>query len=80
VFISASEAKQAEQEARKQRLSLASLLRADESKVTSPSVTMHVRRILRAAADKSVVYDELLRERETQRLFNEGVLYFVRRS
>jgi hypothetical protein len=33
---------------------------------------------MRAAADKSVVYDELLREQETQRLFNEGVLYFAR--
>jgi hypothetical protein len=78
VFISASEAKQAEQEARKHRLSFAHLLTVDYTKETSPGATMHVRRLMRAAADKSADYDELLREQETQRLFGEGVLYFVR--
>jgi hypothetical protein len=78
MMIAASEAREAEKEARNQRLSLTYLLRADESKVTSPSTTVHVRRIMRAATDKSVVYDELLREQETQRLFSEGVLYFAR--
>jgi hypothetical protein len=77
VFISASEAKQAEAEARKQRLGFAHLLTVDYTKATSPGATMHIRRLMRAAADTSADYDELLREQETQRLFNEGVLYFA---
>jgi hypothetical protein len=78
MFISSTEARQAEADARKQRLGFAHLLTVDYMKVTSPGATMHVRRLMRAAADKSADYDELLREQETQRLFNVGVLYFAR--
>jgi hypothetical protein len=80
MYISFREARDAEAEARRQRLSLAYLLTVDHSKVTSPSTTMHVRRLMRAAAHKSADYDELLREIETQRLFTEGVLYFAKPS
>jgi hypothetical protein len=76
--LSAADARDAEREARRQRLSLAHLLRSDESKVTSPSDLMKVKRLMTAAAERSVAYDEILRELDTQRLFNAGALYFAR--
>ena len=75
--ISASEAREAEHEARKQRLSLAHLLRADESKAPTSADIMRIRRIMAAAAERSATYDILLGEYEVQRLFNCGALYFV---
>jgi hypothetical protein len=78
VFIAANEARAAEVEARRQRLGFAHLLTVDYTKLTSAGATMHVRRLMRAASDKSADYDELLREQETTCLFAEGVLYFAK--
>jgi hypothetical protein len=78
--ISAHEARQAENEARKQRIGFAHLLRADESKVTSAAGLMHLRRIMAAAVERSVAYDHMLSEYETQRLFDSGALYFAPRG
>jgi len=75
--ISAAEAREAQHEARKQRLSLADLLRADESKAATSANIMRIRRIIAAVAERSVIYDILLSECETQRLFTCGALYFA---
>ncbi len=75
--ISATEAREAEQEARKQRLGFAHLLRADESKAPTSADLMRIRRIMAAAEERSVIYDHMLSEPETQRLFDCGALYFA---
>jgi hypothetical protein len=72
VNISSSEAREAENESCCQRHAFVHLLRPDDAKVTSPSRTIHIRNPMRAATDKSAVFDELLREHETQRLFSES--------
>jgi len=77
-MISANEAREAEREARKQRLGFAHLLRADESKAPNASDAMTIRRIMAAAAERSVTYDTLLSEHGTQRLFDCGSLWFSR--
>jgi hypothetical protein len=76
--VSAADVREAESEARKQRLQLAHLLRADESKAPTAAGLMHLRRIMAAAMERSVTYDHLLSEPETQRLFGCGALYFPR--
>ena len=77
MLISAAEAREAEREARAQRLKLAALLRANESKAGSASGVMQTRRVLAAAQERSATYDTLLAEQETQRLFSAGALYFA---
>ncbi len=77
MFISAADVREAETGARKQRIGFAHLLRADESKAPSASGLMHLRRIMAAAAERSVAYDHLLSEPETQQLFDCGALYFA---
>ena len=71
-------AREAEDGARNQRIALAYLLRGDEAKAGSAKGAMAVRRILAAAAEKSVTYDLLLSERETQPLFDYGALWFAK--
>ena len=78
MFISAAEAREAEHEARKQRIGFAHLLRADETKAPSAASLMRLRRIMSAASERSVTYDLMLGERETQRLFSVGALFFAR--
>ena len=78
MFISATEAREAEQEARKQRLGFAHLLRADESKAPTSADVMRMRRIMAAAAERSISFDEMLSEPTTQKLFSCGSLYFIR--
>jgi hypothetical protein len=78
MLISSAEAREAETEARQQRIGLAHLLRADESKCLNSSDKMRVRRIMTAAAERSTTYDTLLSEYEAQRLFDCGALYFDR--
>jgi hypothetical protein len=75
--ISASEAREAETEARQQRIGFAHLMRADESKAPTASSLMHLRRIMAAAAERSATYDHMLGEPETQRLFSAGALFFA---
>jgi hypothetical protein len=78
MFISATEAREAEQESRKQRLSFAHLLRADESKAPTSADVMRMRRIMAAVGERSIAYDALLGEPTTQGLFDCGALYFAR--
>ena len=78
--ISAAEARESEQEARKQRLSFAHLLRADESKAPSSADIMRLRRIMAAAGERSFAYDEMLSEPTTERLFSCGALFFSRHN
>ncbi len=78
MLISDSEARNAEREALKERLGLARLLRADESKAPAARDVMKIKRIMTAAASRSAAYDEELREPGTQALFDLGALYFVR--
>jgi len=76
--ISATEAREAEHEARIQRLGLAYLLRANEDYAPSAADIMRIRRIMAAAAERSATYDNLLGECERQRLFSVGALFFTR--
>ena len=75
---SVHEAREAEAEARRQRISFAHLLRADESKAATSADVMRIRRIKAVAVERSVTYDQMLSEYETQRLFDSRALYFAR--
>jgi hypothetical protein len=77
MLISAREAREAEREALKQRLGFAQLLRADESKTPTSADVMRMRRIMAAAAEGSIAYDEMLSEPTTQKLFGCGCIYFA---
>jgi hypothetical protein len=78
MFISALEARDAEAEARKQRIGFAHLLRSDEAKAPTAADVMRIRRIIAAAAERNVTYDGMISDYETQRLFLCGALYFER--
>jgi hypothetical protein len=78
MIISMSEAKEAERNARAQRIAAGRWLRVDETKITAPKDTMLVHRVRAAAADGSGAFDEMLRDRDVNRLFNDGALYFER--
>jgi hypothetical protein len=78
MFISAHEAREAEQDARKQRASFAHLLRGDESKAPNSAAVMKIRRLLAAAQERSTTYDILLSEYGTQALFDCGAILFAR--
>jgi hypothetical protein len=78
MFISSTEARSAESEARNQRLGFAHLLRADENKAPTSAGIMRIRRIMAAAQDRSVTYDQMLSEYGMQKLFECGALYFTR--
>jgi hypothetical protein len=74
--ISSSMGREAENDSRKQRLANADLPRGDEAKAGSARGAMAVRRLLAAAAGRSVTYDLLLSEHETQSLFDCGASWF----
>ena len=78
MFISMVEVKEAERIAKAQRIAAGRWLRVDESRATSPKDTMLLHRVRAAAADGSGVFDEMLRDRDVNRLFNEGALSFER--
>jgi hypothetical protein len=78
MFISAADAREAELGARQQRLGFAHLLRADESKAPTSADIMRTRRIIAAASERNVTYDQMLSEYGMQRLFDCGALYFAR--
>jgi hypothetical protein len=69
------EVKEAERQAKLQRLGFARLSRVDESKVTSPKDLMLLHRVRAAAAERSEGFDAMLSEREVNRLFNEGAIF-----
>ena len=78
MIISMSEAKEADRLAKAQRIAAGRWLRVDETKITSPKDTMLLHRVRAAAADGSGAFDEMLRDRDVNRLFNSGALYFER--
>ena len=78
MLISATEARDTEHEARKQRQGFAPLLRADESKAPTSADVMRIRRVMAAAADGGGGYDAMLGEPTTNILFACGALYFAR--
>lgn len=78
MIISMSEAKEAERVSKAQRIAAGRWLHVDESKVTSPKDLMLLRRLRAAAAEGSGVFDEMLRDMDVNRLFNDGAFYFER--
>ena len=78
MIISISEAKEAERVAKAQRITAGRWLRVDETKITSPKDTMLLHRVRASAAEGSGVFDEMLRDMDVNRLFNDGALYFER--
>ena len=70
------EVKEAERIAKAERIAAGRWLCVDESKVTSPKDTMLLHRVRAAAADGSGVFDQMLGDRDVNRLFNDGALYF----
>ena len=77
MFISGADAREAEQEARKQRLGLAHLLRAEESNAPTSADVMRIRRIMAATGEGGHAYDAMLSEPTTGSLFAVGALYFA---
>ena len=76
--VSMAEVKEAERIAKAQRIAAAKWLRVDESKVTSPKAMMLLHRVRAAAAEGSATFDVMLGDRDVNRLFNDGALYFER--
>jgi hypothetical protein len=73
------DARDAENESRKQRIGLAYLLRIDESKARNSADIMIMRRIKAAAIEKkSKEYDALLADSDVNQLFNASAIYFER--
>ena len=72
------EVREAERVAKAQRIAAGRRLHVDESKVTSPKDLMLLHRVRAAAAEGSGVFDEMLQERDVNRLSNDGGLYFER--
>lgn len=78
MIISMSEAKEAERAAKAQRIAAARWLVVDETRVTSPKDIMLLHRVRAAAAERSEAFDEMLQDRDVNRLFNDGALNFER--
>ena len=76
--VSMPEVREAERIAKAQRIAAGKWLRVDESKIASPKDMMLLHRVRAAAADGSAVFDEMLHDRDVNRLFNDGALYFER--
>jgi len=76
-MISSSEARGAEAEARNQRLRLAHLLPSQEALAPTSADVMRMRRIMAAAMERSITYDQIISEYGVQKLFDCGALYFA---
>lgn len=76
MIISMTEAIEAERAAKAERIANGRFLQVDESKITSPKDMMLLHRVRAAAADRSAAFDEMLRDRDVNRLFNDRALYF----
>ena len=76
-FVSLPDAREAERNAKAQRTAAARWLRVDETKISAPKDLMLLHRVRAAAADRSEAFDALLRDRDVNRLFNGGALYFA---
>lgn len=77
MMISATEARQAELDARQQRLNFAHLLCADETKAPTSTDVMRIRRVMAAATERGMGYDAMLAEPTTSALFQCGALFFA---
>jgi hypothetical protein len=77
-FVSIPDAREAERAAKAQRIAAGRWLRVDETKVTSPKDVMLLHRVRAAAAEGSEAFDTMLRDRDVNRLFNGGALWFER--
>jgi len=77
-FHSVVEAMEAECKSKLQRLGFIHLWRVDETKATTPKDTMYLPRIRAAAAERSETFDAMIRDRDVNRLFNEGAIYIER--
>ena len=77
-FHSVVEVKEAERLSKLQRLGFARYIGIDETKATSANDQMYLHRVRAAAAERSDVFDVMVRERELNRLFNEGAIYIER--
>ena len=77
-FVSIPDAREAERTAKTQRIAAGRWLRVDETKITSPKDMMLLHRVRAAAAEGSEAFDTMLRDRDANRLFNDGALYFER--
>jgi len=75
-FVSLPAAREAEHFAKAQRIAAGRWLRVDESKIAAPNDMMLLHRVRAAATDGSEAFDALLRDRNVNRLFNDGALYF----
>jgi hypothetical protein len=75
-FVSLPAAREAERLAKAQRIAAGRWLRVDETKITSPKDMMLLHRARAAAAEGSEAFDAMLRDRDVNRLFNDGALYF----
>ena len=78
MFISMSEVREAERITKAERIAAGRYLRVDESKITSPKDMMLLHRVRAAAAEGSATFDVMLGDRDVNRLFNDGALYFER--
>ena len=76
-MLSMQEAREAEREAKNQRLNAARWLQIDESKAPSASEITTLRRIKAAAEERSDAFDRMLHDRDANRLFNLGAWYFA---
>jgi hypothetical protein len=63
-FHSVVEVKEAERQAKLQRLGFVHLIRIDETKATSPNDQMYLHRVRAAAAERSDAFDAMIRDRE----------------
>jgi hypothetical protein len=77
-MVSMTEAAEASRECKRQRIAAGQLLKVEESKVSSASDQMVLRRVKAAAAERSDTFDALLCDYDVNRLFNMGALYFAR--
>jgi|GEM_PF-6882842 len=75
-FVSLPAAREAERAAKAQRIAAGRWLRVDETKITSPKDMMLLHRVRAAAAEGFEAFDTMLRDRDVNRLFNDGALYF----
>lgn len=80
MYYSVKDVMEAERLCKAERMAAGRWLQVDESKVTSPKDIMLVRRVRAAAADQSAAFDEMLRDRDVNRLFNDGAFYFERHN
>ena len=76
MIVSMSDVKEAERVAKAQRIAAGRYLRVDETKIRSPKDMMLLHRVRAAAADGSGSFDVMLGDRDVNRLFNDGALYF----